>query len=138
VLGALALVGLEVPPKQKVKSLSALDRRLVELARAIVGKPRLVLLDEPGAGLPDEETKHLSEVIRGIPRHVGALVILVDHDMSLVSSCCETTAVLDFGVLIASGPTSEVLRSRNVIDAYLGAAEVPAEPEEPGDIEEPE
>jgi branched-chain amino acid transport system ATP-binding protein len=120
VLGALGLVGLEVEPKQKVKTLSALERRLVELARAVVGKPRVVLLDEPAAGLPDEETRHLSEVIRSIPEHVGGLVILVDHDMSLVSGCCETTAVLDFGVLIESGPTAEVLRSRNVIDAYLG------------------
>ncbi len=125
VLGALGLVGLEVPPKRKVKTLSALDRRLVEIARAIVGRPRVVLLDEPAAGLPDEETRHLSEVIRSIPRHVGALVILVDHDMSLVSSCCETTAVLDFGVLIASGPTAEVLRSKNVIDAYIGTLDEP-------------
>jgi ABC-type branched-subunit amino acid transport system ATPase component len=125
VLGALGLVGLEVDPKQKVRTLSALERRLVELARAVVGKPRVVLLDEPAAGLPDDETRHLSEVIRGIPEHVGGLVVLVDHDMSLVSSCCETTAVLDFGELIESGPTAEVLRSRNVIDAYLGRVEEP-------------
>ena len=62
----------------------------------------------------------MGEVIRRIPEQFGALVILVDHDMSLVSACCETTAVLDFGELIESGPTAEVLRSRNVIDAYLG------------------
>ena len=60
----------------------------------------LVLLDEPAAGLPDEETEHLSKVIRKIPEHTGALTILVDHDMSLVSGCCETTAVLDFGKLL--------------------------------------
>ena len=70
-----------------------------------------MLLDEPAAGLPDEETEQLGEVIQRIPEQFGALVILVDHDMSLVSACCETTAVLDFGKLIASGPTAEVLRT---------------------------
>jgi ABC-type branched-subunit amino acid transport system ATPase component len=96
----------------------------VEVARAIVGRPKLVLLDEPAAGLPDEETRHMSEVIQRIPKHVGALVILVDHDMSLVSGCCETTAVLDFGKLIASGPTAEVLRDEAVVNAYLGTLDV--------------
>jgi branched-chain amino acid transport system ATP-binding protein len=90
------------------------------VARAVVGRPRLVLLDEPAAGLPDEETGHLAEVIRRIPEHTGALAILVDHDMSLVSACCATTAVLDFGKLIASGPTAAVLRDDAVIRAYLG------------------
>jgi ABC-type branched-subunit amino acid transport system ATPase component len=123
VLGALELVGLDVDPKTRVGGLGARERRLVEVARAVVGKPRVVLLDEPAAGLPDEETVHLGEVIRRIPEHVGALVILVDHDMSLVSSCCETTAVLDFGKLIASGPTAEVLRDERVIRAYLGTEE---------------
>ena len=85
-----------------------------------------MLLDEPAAGLPDEETGHLSDVIRAIPEHMGALVILVDHDMSLVSACCEVTAVLDFGKLIASGPTAEVLRDEQVMRAYLGTEEVAA------------
>jgi len=123
VMNALAFVGLEAEADRKVGGLSAGARRLVELARAVVGTPRIVLLDEPAAGLPDEQTEHLGEVIRTIPEHVGALVILVDHDMSLVSSCCETTAVLDFGKLIASGPTSEVLRNEHVIRAYLGTEE---------------
>jgi branched-chain amino acid transport system ATP-binding protein len=120
VLGALDFVGLEVDPRSKVGTLGARERRLVEVARAVVGKPRLVLLDEPAAGLPDEETEHMGGVIRQIPEHSGALVILVDHDMSLVSACCEVTAVLDFGRLIASGPTAEVLRDEKVMKAYLG------------------
>ena len=77
----------------------------------------------PRAGLPDEETEHLGQVIQTIPEQFGALVILVDHDMSLVSACCETTAVLDFGKLIASGPTAEVLRDEHVMRAYLGTEE---------------
>ena len=126
VLGAIDFVKLDVNPNAKVGTLGAAQRRLVEVARAVVGKPRLVLLDEPAAGLPDEETAVLSEVIRAIPEHMGALVILVDHDMSLVSSCCEKTAVLDFGKLIASGPTTEVLRDERVMRAYLGTEEVAA------------
>jgi ABC-type branched-subunit amino acid transport system ATPase component len=63
-------------------------------------------------------------VIRRIPEESGALVILVDHDMSLVSACCETTAVLDFGRLIASGSTAEVLRDEQVIRAYIGTEEM--------------
>jgi branched-chain amino acid transport system ATP-binding protein len=120
VLGAIEFVGLDIDPQSRVGGLGARERRLVEVARAIVGKPRVVLLDEPAAGLPDEETEHLSRVIRSIPQQIGALVILVDHDMSLVSACCEITAVLDFGKLIAAGPTGEVLRDDQVIRAYLG------------------
>jgi branched-chain amino acid transport system ATP-binding protein len=120
VLAAIDFVGLKASPKAKVGVLGARERRLVEIARAVVGRPRLVLLDEPAAGLPDEETGHLGEVIQKIPGEFGALVILVDHDMSLVSACCETTAVIDFGRLIASGPTPEVLRNEQVMLAYLG------------------
>src|SRR5690242_20984012 len=124
VLGAISFVGLDVGPSATVGTLAAGERRLLEVARAVVGRPKLVLLDEPAAGLPDEETRHMGEVIRAIPEHVGALTILVDHDMSLVSACCATTAVLDFGRLIASGPTAGVLRDEQVIRAYLGTAEV--------------
>ena len=124
VLDAISFVGLDADPSARVGTLPAGQRRLVEVARAVVGRPRLVLLDEPAAGLPDEETSHLAEVIRRIPEQTGALAILVDHDMSLVSACCATTAVLDFGKLIASGPTAEVLRDERVIRAYLGTAEV--------------
>ncbi len=124
VLGAISFVGLAVDPSVAVGTLGAGNRRLVEVARAVVGKPQLVLLDEPAAGLPDEETAHLGEVIRRIPEHIGALTILVDHDMSLVSGCCSVTAVLDFGKLIASGPTADVLRDDRVIRAYLGTEDV--------------
>jgi ABC-type branched-subunit amino acid transport system ATPase component len=123
VLTAIDFVGLRVPAGAKVRELGAAERRLVEVARAVVGQPRVVLLDEPAAGLPERETEHLGAVIRAIPEQFGALVILVDHDMTLVSSCCATTAVLDFGRLVASGPTPEVLRNEHVINAYLGTEE---------------
>ena len=123
VLAAIDFVGLEVQPKTRVGGLGVQERRLVEVARAVVGSPRVVLLDEPAAGLPDEETQRLGEMIQRIPERFGALVVLVDHDMSLVSACCETTAVLDFGKLIASGPTAEILRNEHVMRAYLGTEE---------------
>ena len=117
---AIEFVGLDPDSRRLVGGLGAAQRRLVEVARAVVGAPRLILLDEPAAGLPEEETAHLGALIRRIPAQTGALVILVDHDMSLVSACCATTAVLDFGRLIASGETARVLRDANVVRAYLG------------------
>jgi ABC-type branched-subunit amino acid transport system ATPase component len=123
VLAAIDFVGLEVEPQAQVGTLGARERRLVEIARAVVGEPRVVLLDEPAAGLPEEETQHLARMIQRIPDQRGALVVLVDHDMSLVSACCQVTAVLDFGRLIATGPTAEVLRNEHVVRAYLGTEE---------------
>ena len=124
VLASIAFVGGGISPWAKVGSLTAGQRRLVEVARTVAGRPRLVLLDEPAAGLPDDETSHLTGVIMAIPAQTGALTILVDHDMVLVNAVCETTAVLDFGRLIASGPTAQVLRDEHVMRAYLGTAEV--------------
>jgi ABC-type branched-subunit amino acid transport system ATPase component len=120
VLSAIEFVGLTAKPQTRVGTLGAGERRLVELARAVVGQPRVILLDEPAAGLPDEESVRTSQVIQKIPQELGALVILVDHDMSLVSACCSKTAVLDFGKLIASGETGDVLRNDEVKKAYLG------------------
>ena len=120
VLSAIEFVELTAKPQTRVGTLGAGERRLVELARAVVGQPRVILLDEPAAGLPDEESVRTSQVIQKIPDELGALVILVDHDMSLVSACCSKTAVLDFGKLIASGDTQDVLRNDEVKKAYLG------------------
>jgi branched-chain amino acid transport system ATP-binding protein len=126
VLSAIEFVGLTARPQTRVGTLGAGERRLVELARAVVGQPRVILLDEPAAGLPEQESERTSRVIQKIPDELGALVILVDHDMSLVSACCTRTAVLDFGKLIASGETRDVLRDDEVKKAYLGAEEVAA------------
>jgi len=123
VLDAVAFVGLSDVADHRAGTLGVAQRRLVEVARAVVGKPRLVLLDEPAAGLPDDETERLGQLIRRIPEEIAAPVVLVDHDMSLVSACCATTAVLDFGKLIAAGTTAEVLRDEHVIRAYLGTEE---------------
>ena len=121
---ALEFVGLTDVAQHTVRTLGAKERRFIEVARAVVGQPKLILLDEPAAGLPDAETAQLGRIIRSIPDRVGATVILVDHDMSLVQACCDWSAVLDFGRLLASGPTAEVLRDPNVMKAYLGTEEV--------------
>ncbi|MEY2416073.1 MAG: branched-chain amino acid transport system ATP-binding protein [Ilumatobacteraceae bacterium] len=121
---ALDFVGLTDVAQQLVRTLGVKERRFIEVARAVVGQPKLILLDEPAAGLPDAETELLGDIIRQIPERIGATAILVDHDMSLVQACCDWTAVLDFGRLLASGPTQEVLRDRNVMKAYLGTEEV--------------
>jgi branched-chain amino acid transport system ATP-binding protein len=123
VMEALEFVGLTEFAHQSVRALRAKERRFIEVARAVVGTPKLVMLDEPAAGLPDEETGELQEIIKAIPARTGATVILVDHDMALVQACCEWSAVLDFGKLLASGPTVEVLHDPKVLGAYLGIDE---------------
>jgi branched-chain amino acid transport system ATP-binding protein len=124
VIDAVEFVGLGPHLNHAVATLGAAERRLVEVARAVVGSPRLVLLDEPGAGLPDEETAALGAVIKQIPERTGALTILVDHDMELVGATCSHAAVLDFGHVIANGTTTEVLNDPNVMAAYIGTEEV--------------
>jgi ABC-type branched-subunit amino acid transport system ATPase component len=120
---AVDFVGLERVDRVG-SELSMLERRLVEIAKAVCGDPKLVLLDEPGAGLDATETERLIALISRIPDDFGAMVVLVDHDMDLVSTVCGTTAVLDFGEVIAIGATAEVLASREVRKAYLGTADV--------------
>jgi ABC-type branched-subunit amino acid transport system ATPase component len=127
VVDAVEFVGLGPLLNRPVGTLGAAERRLVEVARAVVGSPKLVLLDEPAAGLPDEETSALGEVIKQIPEVTGALTILVDHDMHLVGATCVDIAVLDFGHVIAHGTAQQVLDDPNVMAAYLGTEDVEVE-----------
>jgi ABC-type branched-subunit amino acid transport system ATPase component len=117
---ALAYVGLESRARSLGAELSAHDRRMVEIARAVVGRPRLVMMDEPGAGLSEAESDHLRQVILAIPDFCSAQVLLVDHDVDLIAATCSATAVLDFGSLIANGRTADVLKDARVRAAYLG------------------
>jgi branched-chain amino acid transport system ATP-binding protein len=118
---ALELVGLGEVASERAAVLNTVQRRLLEIARTIAGRPRLVLLDEPGAGCDERETEALAKLIVAASERTGALIVLVDHDMELVRAVCAELAVLDFGRLIATGPTDDVLADTKVRDAYLGA-----------------
>jgi branched-chain amino acid transport system ATP-binding protein len=117
---AIAYVGLSKRINRRGSDLSTGERHLTEIAKALIGKPRLVMLDEPGAGMSESESHHLEKVIRGVPAYCGAQVFLIDHDVALIVACCEETLVLDFGNLLALGPTKDVLERPEVRRAYLG------------------
>jgi branched-chain amino acid transport system ATP-binding protein len=117
---AIEYVGLSKRIHRKGSDLSTQERHLAEVAKALIGKPELVMLDEPGAGMSESESEHLAKVIRGIPMYCKAQVFLIDHDVALIAACCEQTMVLDFGKLLALGPTHDVLQLPEVRRAYLG------------------
>ena len=96
-----------------------LQRRL-EIARALATKPELLLLDEPAAGMNPNETKELMETIHFVRDEFDMTVLLIEHDMKLVSGICEKLTVLNFGQVLAEGPTTDVLNDPQVIKAYLG------------------
>ncbi len=105
-----------------VALLSTGQRRLVELARALAGPYRLLLLDEPSSGLDSAETARFGGILRRVIDERGLGILLVEHDMSLVGAVCDHVHVLDFGRLIFEGTMAEVVRSEAVAAAYLGAA----------------
>ena len=101
------------------------DKKRVELARAIVGRPRLLLLDEPVAGLNAEETAAVGDQLRNL-RRAGHTILLVEHDMELVMNIADQVVVLDSGKCIATGTADEVRRNPLVLEAYLGRMEATA------------
>lgn len=120
---AIGLVGLEASADRPTRQLNAFERRLVELGRAVAGTPRVIMLDEPAAGLSEHETRRLSATLEALPAETGAQLMLIDHDVDLIAALCGTTAVLDFGRLITYGPTNESLTNPLVREAYLGVPE---------------
>lgn len=95
-------------------------QRKLEIARALATDPKLLLLDEPAAGMNPNETKELMETIRLVRDKFDMTVLLIEHDMKLVSGICEELTVLNFGQVLAQGKTSDVLNNPEVIKAYLG------------------
>jgi branched-chain amino acid transport system ATP-binding protein len=117
------LVGLREVVDREVGEIPTGQARVVELARALMIKPTLVLLDEPASGQTEEETERFGELLKELALNDGLGICLVEHDMALVMNVCETIHVLDFGRMIASGTADEVRNNPAVIDAYLGAPE---------------
>jgi branched-chain amino acid transport system ATP-binding protein len=96
------------------------EERRVGIARAVACAPRFLLLDEPAAGLDDDESLQLAETIAGIPGDLGCGVLVVEHDMRIIFRVCERIQVLDYGKSIAVGSPDEIRRNKQVIAAYLG------------------
>ncbi|HEY6760761.1 MAG TPA: ATP-binding cassette domain-containing protein, partial [Baekduia sp.] len=118
---ALELTGLQDVADRLPSELSHGRRKLVGVARALAMRPRLVLLDEPAAGLDTDESQELGRRLREMPAE-GVTVLLVDHDMGLVLGICDTVHVLDFGRLIAAGTPAQIRDDPAVVAAYLGGA----------------
>jgi branched-chain amino acid transport system ATP-binding protein len=116
----LDLLGLTLLADRKVESLSLGVGRLVEIGRALMIQPRLLLLDEPSSGLDRSETAVLADTLRVVQRERGIAILLVEHDVELVRHLVERVFVLDFGTLIASGETHAVFADSAVRKAYLG------------------
>ena len=120
----LDLLGLTDLAEEPIETLSLGQGRLVEVGRALVTGPRLLLLDEPSSGLDRAETDALAATLAEIQREKGFAVLLVEHDVELVAAFTERTYVLDFGHLIADGPTEQMMADARVRSAYLGDLEV--------------
>jgi branched-chain amino acid transport system ATP-binding protein len=119
VMGHLDALGLADRAHDLAATLPLADQRRVELARALAANPRLLLLDEPAGGMTPRETAAMAEAIatHAIP---GRTVILIEHKIDMVAQLCPRLCVLNFGRRIAAGPTAEVLRAPDVLEAYLG------------------
>ena len=116
----LEVFGLENEAMYLASNLPYGKQRKLEIARALATNPKLLLLDEPAAGMNPNETKELMDTIRLIRDKFDMTILLIEHDMKLVSGICEELTVLNFGQVLAQGKTSDVLNDPQVIKAYLG------------------
>ena len=116
----LSVFGLESVADYKASNLPYGKQRKLEIARALATDPKLLLLDEPAAGMNPNETGELMETIELVRKKFGVTVLLIEHDMKMVSGICEYLYVLNFGRLLAEGTPAEVLKNPEVVTAYLG------------------
>ena len=120
VAAALDFVGLSARRSVLGRQLNLFDRRMVEIGKTLIGRPKVILMDEPGAGLNEVETEQLRRLLIQIPSVFDTQLVLIDHDADLIASVCVETLVLDFGKRLAMGPTRAVLDDPVVRRAYLG------------------
>jgi len=123
-LNALELVGLKEVKDEIAKNLPYGDQRKLEIARAIATEPRLILLDEPAAGMNPKETEDLMKMIKFLRDELDLTIILIEHDMKVVMNICERVVVLNYGEIIAEGTPDEIKTKPEVLEAYLGSAAV--------------
>ena len=116
----LRVFGLEEERDQLSSNLPYGKQRKLEIARALATSPKLLLLDEPAAGMNPNETQELMDTIRFVRDTFQMTILLIEHDMRLVSGICEELTVLNFGTVLAQGETGQVLNNPEVIKAYLG------------------
>lgn len=116
----LTIFHLEDHAYDLAKNLPYGAQRRLEIARALATEPKLLLLDEPAAGMNPQETKELMEMIRWLRNHFHLAILLIEHDMGLVMGVCQRIYVLEYGLCIASGTPDEIRRNKRVIEAYLG------------------
>lgn len=116
----LKIFDLQNEAQELAKNLPYGEQRRLEIARALATKPKLLLLDEPAAGMNPQETHALTDLIRFIREKFQLTVLLIEHDMSLVMQVCERIYVLDYGMVIAEGKPEEIKSNAKVIEAYLG------------------
>ena len=121
---ALEVTGMASQAHTLAARLNTYERRLADVARCLVGQPRIVMFDEPAGGLTPDETQHRGDLILQIHGLTGAATLVSDHDVDLITRICEQTLVLDFGRRIAMGPTKTVLADPLVQSAYLGMEEL--------------
>jgi branched-chain amino acid transport system ATP-binding protein len=122
----LELLGVRDLADEPIERLSLGQGRLIEVGRALMTQPRLVLLDEPSSGLDRSETAALAKTLRAVQEERGFAILLVEHDIELVASFTTRSYLLDFGRMLLTGSTPEVMASPEMRHAYLGDLEVPA------------